>query len=104
MKDENPLATARRATRRREQGRCLICGRTGVPIEQEHTAGQNHDRDLTAPLCQPCHALLTEWRRRAGASMQRQPDSKKRVKFALKATAVFLHMLADAMSRWADLL
>jgi hypothetical protein len=34
--------------------------------------------------------------------MRRQPDSRKRVQCALKATAVFLHMLADALRRWAD--
>jgi hypothetical protein len=104
MIDETPIETARRNTRRLEQGRCLLCGRTGLLIEQDHTAGQNHDDFLKAPLCVPCHAMVTEFRRRADADMRRKPDSKKRVKHALKATAVFLHMLADAMLRWADLL
>jgi hypothetical protein len=104
MIDENPLATARRLARRVEQRRCLICGRTGVPIELDHTAGRNHDPDLMTPLCRSCHASVTEQRRRAGADMRRQPNSKKRVKYALKAASVFLRMLADAMWRWADLL
>ena len=104
MIDENPIQTARRSDRRLEQGRCLLCGRTGLLIEQDHTAGQNHDDFLKAPLCVPCHSMVTELRRRADADMRRQPDSKKRVKHALKATSVFLHTLADAMLRWADLL
>jgi hypothetical protein len=100
--DETPIKTARRLSRREEQKRCLLCGRTGVLIELDHTAGQNHDDFLKGPLCQPCHAAVTEFRRRADADMRRQPDSRKRVQCALKATAVFLHMLADALRRWAD--
>ena len=102
MMDEKPIETARRNTRRFEQGRCLLCGRTGVLIELDHTAGQNHDEFLKAPLCIPCHAMVTEFRRRADADMRRQPNSSEKVKCALKATAVFLHMLADALTRWAD--
>ena len=104
MIDVKPIETARRTTRRLEQGRCLLCGCICVLIELDHTAGQNHDDLLTAPLCLPCHGMVTEFRRRADADMRRQPNSRKRVKCALKATAVFLHMLGDAMLRWADLL
>jgi hypothetical protein len=104
MRDEKPIETARRNNRRLEQGRCLLCGRTGVLIELDHTSGQNHDEFLKAPLCVPCHALVTEFRRRADADMRLQPNARQRVKYALKATAVFLSMLADAMFRWADLL
>jgi hypothetical protein len=104
MMDEKPIETARRNTRRLEQGRCLLCGRTGILIELDHTAGQNHDEFLKAPLCIPCHAMVTEFRRRADAEMRRQPNSRMRVKCALEATAVFLRMLADAMYRWAELL
>jgi hypothetical protein len=73
-------------------------------IELDHTAGQNHDEFLTAPLCIPCHAMVTEFRRRADAEMRRAPNSIQRVECALKATAVFLKMLADAMHRWAELI
>ena len=104
MMDEKPIETARRNTRRFEQGRCLLCGRTGMLIELDHTAGQNHDEFLKAPLCIPCHAMVTEFRRRAGAEMRRAPNSIQRVKCALKATAVFLKLLADAMFRWAELI
>ena len=82
----------------------MLCGRTGVLIEIEHAAGQNHDPFLTGPVCQPCHGLVTELRRRAGADMKKQENPVKRVKYALKAVAVFLHALADALRRWADLL
>ena len=104
MMNEKPIETARRSARRLEQGRCLLCGRTGVLIEQDHTAGQNHDDFLKAPLCIPCHAMVTEFRRRADADMRRAPDSIQRVKCALKATAVFQRLLADAMLRWSELL
>jgi hypothetical protein len=100
--DENPIQTARRLARRKDQQRCLLCGRGGVLIELDHTAGQNHDSDLTGPLCQSCHAWVTEWRCRAGADMSSESDPVRRVKAALKATAVFLHALAEAMRRWAD--
>jgi hypothetical protein len=102
MIDENPIRTARRLSRREEQQRCLLCGRTGVLIELDHTAGESHDPDLKGPLCQTCHAWITEWRRRAGADMSCESKPEKRVKAALKATAVFLDALAEAMRRWAD--
>jgi hypothetical protein len=102
MIDENPIRTARRLSRRHEQERCLLCGRTGVLIELDHTAGQNHDAFLKGPLCRACHAAVTEFRLRAGADMRRQQNSIKRVGYSLKATAVFLHMLADAVRRWAE--
>ena len=102
MIDKTPIQTARRLTRRKEQNRCLLCGRTGVVIELDHTAGQNHDDFLKAPLCVACHGAVTEFRRRADADMRGQPNSVERVRCALKSTAVFLHMLADALRRWAD--
>jgi hypothetical protein len=104
MMDEKPIETARRNRRRLEQGRCLLCGRIAILIEQDHTAGQNHDEFLTAPLCLACHAMVTELRRRADADMRRQRNSRLTVKCALKATAVFLRMLADALYRWSELL
>jgi len=99
--DQNPIQTARRSSRRKEQNRCLLCGRK-IRIEQHHVAGRNHDPQLTSPLCQACHALATENLRRADVSMRHEPDSIKRVKKALSATAVFMRMLADALGRWAD--
>ena len=101
MKDKNPIQTARRRSRREEQQRCVLCGRKDS-IEQHHVAGRNHDPQLTGPLCQACHALATENLRRADVSMRHEPNSIKRVKKALSATAVFMRMLADALGRWAN--
>lgn len=101
MMDENPLNTARRLSRRVEQDRCLLCGRE-IRIEQHHVAGRNHDPPLTAPLCQGCHALATEKLRIADVDMRREPHRVERVRKALKATAVFLDMLAEALWRWAE--
>jgi len=99
--DENPIQTARRLSRREEQDRCLLCGRE-TRIELHHVAGRCHDSRLTAPLCQACHALATENLRRADVNMQHEPNSVDRVRKALKATAVFLRMLAEALVRLAD--
>jgi hypothetical protein len=102
MIDESPIRTARRNSRRLEKGQCLFCRECGAPIEGDHVAGRNHDAHLIAPLCCSCHAAVTENRRRAGADMRLQNTSSKRVKHALKAASVFLHMLADAMRKWSD--
>jgi hypothetical protein len=34
--------------------------------------------------------------------MRREPDPIDRVRKALKATSVFLHLLAEALWRWAE--
>ena len=101
MIDEEPLKTARRLSRRKDQNRCLLCGRT-IRSERHHVAGRNHDPPLTAPLCQACHALATENLRRASVDMRFEADPIERVRKGLKATAVFLRMLAEALWRWAE--
>ncbi len=101
MMDQLPIKTARRLARREEQLRCLQCGRK-IGLEQHHVAGRNHDPELVASLCQACHAQVTESLRRAGIDMCYEPNSTERVRKALKAAAVFLHMLADALWRWAE--
>jgi hypothetical protein len=101
MNDETPIQTARRLRRRTDQNRCLICGRK-LQIEGHHVAGHNHDPELTTPLCTPCHDQVTENLRRADVDMQHTGNSVERVRRALKATAVFLRMLAEALCRWAE--
>lgn len=103
MRDEKPIETARRLSRRADQHRCLQCGRK-VRIEQHHVAGRNHDPEFTAPLCRACHALATEHLRRADVDMRYENDPVERVRKALKATAVFLQMLAEALWHWAEVL
>ena len=102
MIDENPIRTARRQSRRLEQGRCLLCGRKDLAMEEHHVAGQNHDSKFTAPLCQACHSLATENLRRGGVDMRRDRSDIRRIGWALKATGVFLQMLTSALFRWAD--
>jgi hypothetical protein len=101
MMDETPIQTARRRRRRTEQERCSICGRK-VEIQDHHVAGRNHDSELIAPLCTACHDQVTENLRCADVDMRRTKDSIERVRRSLKATAVFLPMLADALWRWAE--
>ena len=101
MKDETPIETARRQQRRTEQNRCIQCGRE-MPIEEHHVAGRNHDPELKVPLCLACHAQATEFLRIAEVDMRYTRNSVERVRWALKATAVFLGMLAEAMRRWAE--
>jgi hypothetical protein len=101
MKNETPIQTARRLSKRAEQDRCSICGRK-LQIEKHHVAGRNHDPELTAPLCQACHAQATENLRRADVDMRYTDARVERVRRALKAAAVFLRMLAEALWRWAE--
>ncbi|SRR5258708_5575260 len=103
MTNENPIQTARRASRREDQDRCLLCGRS-KRIEQHHVAGRNHDPAFTTPLCEACHALATENLRRADVSMRYERDSVARIGKALKALSIFLRMLAEALWRWAECL
>ena len=101
MMDENPIRTARRLSRRADLNRCLLCGRE-KRIEQHHVAGRAQDSEFTTPLCQVCHAQATENLRRADIDMRCAPESGERLRRALKATAVFLRMLAEALWRWAE--
>jgi len=101
MIDEAPIQTARRLRRRADQERCSICGRK-LGIQEHHVAGRNHDTELITPLCTPCHDQVTENLRRAGVDMRYTWNSAERVRRALRATAVFLRMLAEALWRWAE--
>src|ERR1700751_1109891 len=101
MKNETPIQTARRLSKRAEQDRCSICGRK-LQIEKHHVAGRHHDPVLTAPLCLACHAQVTENLRQGGVDMRYTRDRIERVRRALKAAAVFLRMLAEALWRWAE--
>lgn len=101
MMDETPIQTARRRRRRADEDRCSICGRK-LHIQEHHVAGRNHDAELTALLCTACHDQVTENIRCADVDMHRAQDSVERVRRALKATAVFLRMLAAALWRWAE--
>ena len=99
--DETPIKTSRRLSRRTDQHRCLQCGRK-IRTEKHHVAGRNHDPEFTAALCQACHAQATELLRKADVDMRYTPNPVERVRRALKATAVFLWMLAEALWRWAE--
>jgi hypothetical protein len=73
-------------------------------IQDHHTAGRNHDSQLTAPLCEKHHREMHEELLRAGIPLRYEPDPRKRVAEALRSSAIYQHKLADAMERWADLL
>ena len=96
-----PVKAALRKFRRSQRPptkSCHFC------IEEDHIAGRNHDSHLIFDLCQFHHRLVTQKRMDAGADMQSQSNPVKRVMFALKATAVFLRELANAVERWVKLL
>jgi hypothetical protein len=101
-KNARPIRRAGRLQRRLERPKarepCPLC------IELEHSAGRNHDSELTFAMCQRHHDELTERRRQAEISMRYEPDPAKRVALALRATSVFLEMLGEAHARWSDLL
>jgi hypothetical protein len=44
-------------------GRCSVCERTNVPIEQHHVARACYQPEITVPVCLNCHALLSTWQR-----------------------------------------
>ena len=105
MRDLSPIRTARRRVRRIERERlglattpCVMC------IEEHHTAGKNHDSQLTAPLCKLHHREIHEQIARAGVSLRYEPNPVSRVAKALRASAIYDRAHADAKDRWADLL
>ena len=105
MRDQNPIRTARRKAQQQERksrglavSPCVLC------IQDHHTAGRNHDPELTDSVCEPHHRELHEELLRVGVSLRFEPDAKNRVALALRAAAVYDRKRADAMERWADLL
>jgi hypothetical protein len=67
-----------------------------------HPAGRRHDVEFEVPLCQACHSQHTEMLRRAEVDMSYKRNAVERVRQALKGTAVFLVLLAEALRRWAE--
>ena len=98
-----PIRTARRKTRQQERERqgiavppCSLC------IDEHHTAGRKHDRELKVPLCEMHHREIHEQMFRGKISLRHKPDAIKRVATALRAAAVYDRARADAMDRWAS--
>lgn len=105
MRNRQPIRTARRKVNRDERERrglakapCVMC------IQEHHTAGEKHDPELTAPLCEKHHREIHEQMLCAGVSLQHQPDPTRRVAMALRAMAIYGRNEADAMERMADVL
>jgi hypothetical protein len=105
LSDHRPIRTARRKARQQQREQmgiavppCVLC------IEDHHTAGQNHDRELTAPLCQKHHREIHEQLLQAEISLLQQASTLQRIAFALRASALYDHRRADAMERWASAL
>ena|SRR5438270_14099927 len=99
MKNIHPLRTARRKEKRRtDPPKARRDTRSG--LEWEHAAGFFHDQHLVAPVCLLCQDLVTEHRRDADVSMNFEPNRLRRYGRKLKALAVFLRMLSDAVWRW----
>lgn len=74
-----------------------------LDLEEDHVASRQHDRELVAPVTRNAHVPRLE-RNRDAACINRkyQSNSVKRVMWALRSTAVFLELLAEAMWRWSD--
>jgi hypothetical protein len=84
----------------------LVFDESPFPILQEdHVASRQHDSELVAPVSCKVHVPRLE-RNRDAAGINRKHESSriKRVMWALRSTAVFLELLAEAMWRWSDLL
>jgi hypothetical protein len=102
VRDQRPIRTARRKARQKDREQnglavpaCILC------IEEHHTAGRQHDPELTDSLCEMHHRELHEQLRRTGVSLSFERDPKKRVAKALRSAAVYDRARADAMDRWA---
>lgn len=105
MRDRRPTRTARRKSRQQDREKhglaippCVLC------IEAHHSAGKKHDAELTAPLCQKHHRDMHEAMLREGISLSVEPNKRKRIATALRATAIYDRARADAMERWAETL
>lgn len=115
MRDQKPIRTARRRTRRlkkfgSDHPTCLYCGCPEVALlipvtkrflEAHHLLGESHDPNLTVLLCRNCHSLATENLLRADVNMLPEPDQIKRTAIMLKALSVHHRMLADTHWRLA---
>jgi hypothetical protein len=105
MRDQQPIRTARRkVTRAEREGLGLASTPCVLCMEQHHSAGQNHDSQLTVPLCEKHHREIHEQMLRSGVSLPFESDPVKRVVMALRSMAVYGRAEADAMLRMADLL
>jgi hypothetical protein len=73
-------------------------------LEEDHVASRQHDSELVAPVSKLAHERVERNRWAAGIDRKRQSDPQKRVMWALRSTAVFLELLAEAMWHWSELL
>ena len=109
MKPRSKLARLRRYLDRGippEHLQSLILDEDPSPVLQEdHVAGRQHDQELVAPVSTKAHLRRLERNRHAARINRKfQTNPLEWVKWALRSTAVFLELLAEAMWRWSDLL
>jgi hypothetical protein len=118
VKDQKPIRTARRRTRRLNRSgsdhpACLYCGLSEVALlipvtkrflEAHHLLGESHDPTLTVLLCRNCHYLATENLLRADVSMLLEPDQRKRAVVMLRALSVHHGMLVTTLWQLATLI
>jgi len=111
VRDQRPIRTARRKTRRlnklgSDHPICLYCRCSEIALlrpvtkrflEAHHLLGESHNRDLTVLLCRNCHYLATENLLRADVSMMPEPDHLKRAVIMLRALSVHHGMLGNAL-------
>jgi hypothetical protein len=111
VRDQKPIRTARRRTRRLNRSgsdhpACLYCGCSEVALlrpvtkrflEAHHLLGESHDPNLTALLCRNCHYMATENLLRADVSMLPEPDQLMRAVIMLRALSVHHGMLGNTL-------
>jgi len=114
MREDRLKTEVRKARREREIGEgavCVRCGETDVYalvtatkalIEDHHVLGQNHDDELTVPLCRNCHAKTHESYRRALVQLETQPSFLERLAAMLTALSSFLSELGGRLRDWAE--
>ena len=86
-----------------EKLQSLILDDDPQDFQEDHVASRQHDRELVAPVSRKAHVPRLERNREAACINRKyQLDPIQRVMWALRSTAVFLELLAEAMWRWSN--
>ena len=105
--DLNPPQSIEKADWKRRRRRpekstaCVRCGKGDpeTPLVDHHVVGRANDKELTAPLCPPCHAEADEALRVAGVNLRHDvsPTVPERLADMLIAIGGFLISLGETL-------
>jgi hypothetical protein len=108
---KNAVRRARRARKLGANARCAICGVSdpamlvavgGTTLEVDHVLGRSVDPSITWTLCRNHHALLTDKRVAAAASMERPATILHLLTSVLPSQGVVLNQLTERSAEWSE--